>query len=74
VVFMPGSPEQLPPDFAGAIGAVTKPYGPDTLGQVVDFVKAYIQRGAGDPLPPLPARMRLAPGLMGRPRNSANER
>jgi len=76
VVFMTGNPEQIPPDFAGAIGAVAKPYEPDTLGQVVDFATAYIQRGPGEPLPTPPTRMRLAPSLRspGRPPNSAGER
>lgn len=58
-VFVTGSPDQIPLDYAGAVGAVTKPYEPISLGQVIDFAKAYIQRGAGDPLPIPPAQMRL---------------
>ncbi len=63
VVFVTGSPDQIPLDYAGAVGAVTKPCEPDSLGQVIDFAKAYIQRGAGGPLPIPPAQMRLAPSF-----------
>lgn len=63
VVFVTGSPDQIPLDYAGAIGAVTKPCEPISLGQVIDFASAYIHRGAGGALPTAPTQMKLAPSL-----------
>ncbi|MRX37409.1 response regulator [Aminobacter sp. MDW-2] len=63
VVFMTATPELIPQDFAGAIGALTKPYEPQTLIRVIDFANAYIHRGAGGALPTAPTQMKLAPSL-----------
>ncbi|MBN9077970.1 MAG: response regulator [Rhizobiales bacterium] len=41
VVFVTGSPDQIPPDYAGAVGAITKPWSPEALEQVVSLVRTY---------------------------------
>lgn len=61
VVFLTANPEQIPEGFAGALGAVSKPFDEDTIRAVVDFARQFIQhRTVADP----PRRFRLAPWLM----------
>ena len=60
VVFLTANPEQIPDGFAGALGAVSKPFDENTIRAVVDFARQFIQhRTVGDP----PRRFRLAPWL-----------
>jgi len=61
VVFLTANPEQIPEGFAGALGAVSKPFDEDTIRAVVNFARQFIQhRTVADP----PRRFRLAPWLM----------
>ena len=58
VIFLTANPEQIPGGFAGAIGAVTKPFDEATIRAVVGFARRYMQTGdISDP----PRRLRLAP-------------
>lgn len=60
VVFLTANPEQIPDGFAGALGAVSKPFDEHTIRAVVDFARQFIQhRTIGEP----PRRFRLAPWL-----------
>ncbi|KQW79760.1 hypothetical protein ASC65_14535 [Brevundimonas sp. Root1279] len=60
VVFLTANPEQIPEGFAGALGAVSKPFDEHTIRAVVDFARQFIEnRTVGEP----PRRFRLAPWL-----------
>ncbi|MDI6623518.1 MAG: response regulator [Brevundimonas sp.] len=60
VVFLTANPEQIPEGFAGALGAVAKPFDEHTIRAVVDFARQFIHhRTIGEP----PLRFRLAPWL-----------
>ena len=60
VVFLTANPEQIPEGFAGALGAVSKPFDEQTIRAVVDFARQFIHnRTVGEP----PRRFRLAPWL-----------
>lgn len=60
VVFLTANPEQIPDGFAGALGAVSKPFDERTIRAVVDFARQFIlHRTIGEP----PRRFRLAPWL-----------
>ena len=60
VVFLTANPEQIPEGFAGALGAVSKPFDEQTIRAVVDFARQFIlYRTLGEP----PRRFRLAPWL-----------
>ncbi len=60
VVFLTANPEQIPDGFAGALGAVSKPFDEVTIRAVVAFARQFIlHRTIGDP----PKRFRLAPWL-----------
>ena len=60
VIFLTAYPEQIPEGFAGALGAVSKPFDEETIRAVVAFAGQFIQhRTLGDP----PRRFRLAPWL-----------
>ena len=60
VIFLTANPEQIPDGFAGALGAVSKPFDEETIRAVVAFAGQFIQhRTLGDP----PRRFRLAPWL-----------
>ena len=60
VVFLTANPEQIPDGFAGALGAVSKPFDDQTIRAVVAFAQRFIlTRTVGDP----PRRFRLAPWL-----------
>lgn len=60
VVFLTANPEQIPDGFAGALGAVSKPFDEQTIKAVVAFARRFIlTRTVSDP----PRRFRLAPWL-----------
>ena len=60
VVFLTANPEQIPDGFAGALGAVSKPFDEQTITAVVAFALQFIfERTVGQP----PRRFRLAPWL-----------
>lgn len=60
VIFLTANPEQIPEGFAGALGAVSKPFDEHTIRAVVDFARQFIHhRMVGEP----PRRFRLAPWL-----------
>ena len=60
VVFLTANPEQIPEGFAGALGAVSKPFDEATLKAVVAFARQFIfHRTVGE----APRRFRLAPWL-----------
>lgn len=60
VVFLTANPEQIPDGFAGALGAVSKPFDEATLCAVVAFARQFIfHRTVGE----TPRRFRLAPWL-----------
>lgn len=46
VVFLTANPEQIPDGFAGALGAVSKPFDEATIRGVVAFARQYIRYGA----------------------------
>ena len=58
VVFVTGNPEQIPPDYAGAFGSITKPWSRKTIEQLLAFVSRY---RADEPDISPPFGMRLAP-------------
>ena len=60
VVFLTANPEQIPEGFAGALGAVSKPFDEQTIFGVVGFARQFIEhKTLGD----APRRFRLAPWL-----------
>lgn len=59
VIFVTGSSEQIPADYAGALGAIAKPWSAETLVQLVPFVRARARKTAGTP----PPALALAPSL-----------
>lgn len=60
VVFLTANPEQIPDGFAGALGAVCKPFDDQTIKAVVNFARTFIlDRTLGE----APRRFRLAPWL-----------
>ena len=68
VVFLTANPEQIPEGFAGALGAVCKPFDEQTICGVVAFARQFIvdhTLGEG------PRRFRPAPGLTTAPPDSA---
>lgn len=68
VVFLTANPEQIPEGFAGALGAVSKPFDEQTIRAVVAFARQFIlTRTVGTP----PRRFRLAPWLTTPPEDIA---
>jgi CheY-like chemotaxis protein len=68
VVFLTANPEQIPEGFAGALGAVSKPFDEMTIRAVVAFARQFIFfKTVGQP----PRRFRLAPWLTTPPQNIA---
>jgi len=60
VVFLTANPEQIPEGFAGARGAVSKPFDEAAIRAGVAFARQFIlHRSLGEP----PRRFRLAPWL-----------
>jgi len=64
VVFVTANPEQIPPDYAGAIGAIAKPWIPKTIDQLIAFVRQYRKGARRSILAPPPAALSLAPSLL----------
>ncbi|WP_162252051.1 response regulator [Brevundimonas sp. Root1423] len=60
VVFLTANPEQIPEGFAGALGAVSKPFDEATIQAVIVFARQFIQQRT---LGEAPRRFRLAPWL-----------
>ena len=61
LVFLTANPEQIPEGFAGALGAISKPFDDATIKDVVAFARQFIEsRTLGN----TPRRFRLAPWLM----------
>jgi DNA-binding NarL/FixJ family response regulator len=60
VVFLTANPEQIPDGFAGALGAVSKPFDEATIQAVIIFARQFIQQRT---LGEAPRRFRLAPWL-----------
>ncbi len=60
VVFLTANPEQIPEGFAGALGAVSKPFDEQTICAVVAFAEQFITTQT---LGVAPRRFRLAPWL-----------
>jgi len=64
VVFLTANPEQIPDGFAGALGAVSKPFDEATIHAVVNFARQFIlHRTLGE----APRRFRPAPWLTAPP-------
>ncbi|WP_425987178.1 response regulator [Brevundimonas sp. TWP2-3-2] len=60
VIFLTANPEQIPDGFAGALGAVSKPFDEQTIRAVVAFAQRFILTRKVDAPP---RRFRLAPWL-----------
>jgi CheY-like chemotaxis protein len=58
VVFLTADPEQLPPNYAGAMGCIVKPFTVSTLGAALAYVRSYAAEGAAV-VPP--RGMKMAP-------------
>ena len=68
VVFLTANPEQIPEGFAGALGAVSKPFDEQTICAVVAFARQFIfHRTVGT----APRRFRMAPWLSTPPEDIA---
>ena len=60
VIFLTANPEQIPDGYAGALGAVSKPFDDQTIKDAVAFAANYKDTGrVGD----VPRRFRPAPWL-----------
>ncbi len=60
VIFLTANPEQIPDGYAGALGAVSKPFDDQTIRDAVAFAARYQSTGqVGD----VPRRFRPAPWL-----------
>lgn len=56
-VFMTGNLKRIPEDFAGALGAIEKPYSQNGLHNALTYIEIVVKGGAGeeesdDPIPP----------------------
>ncbi len=68
VIFLTANPEQIPDGFAGALGAVSKPFDEQTIRAAVAFARQFIlDRTVGE----TPRRFRLAPWLTTPPEDIA---
>lgn len=61
VVFVTGSADLVPPDHAGALGIIEKPWRPKTIEQLIPFVRAYRSLHRQPVLVSPPGDMQLAP-------------
>ena len=62
VIFLTANPEQIPDGFAGALGAVSKPFDEATIRAAMAFARQFIRaRTLGD----MPRRFLPAPWLTG---------
>lgn len=60
VIFLTANPEQIPDGYAGALGAVSKPFDEQTIQAAVSFASFFLQTGrVGE----VPRRFRPAPWL-----------
>ena len=48
VVFLTANPEQLPPNYAGALGCIAKPFSPSTLRAALAFIDGYVSGARAD--------------------------
>ncbi|MBB5757547.1 CheY-like chemotaxis protein [Methylorubrum rhodinum] len=67
VVFMTANAKRIPPDFAGAVGVIAKPYSERTVASALDYV-ARCRSGQGGGAMPSGETLdgfRLAPGAAG---------
>lgn len=60
VLFMTANVKRIPPDFAGAVGVISKPYTANGIENALAFVRDALDGGA---TPPPPWSLQLAPGL-----------
>lgn len=60
VIFLTANPELIPEGFAGALGAMSKPFDDRALASIMAFAVRFIR---GRTLMPSPRRFRLAPWL-----------
>ena len=68
VIFLTANPEQIPDGFAGALGALSKPFDEATIRAAVNFARQFIRTGTlGEP----PRRFRMAPWLTETPTDGA---
>ena len=51
-LFVTGDPEQIPADFAGALGVVTKPFTTNALIRAVEYLRVWIETGGRQATPP----------------------
>jgi DNA-binding LytR/AlgR family response regulator len=61
-VFVSGNLKRIPEDFAGALGAIEKPYTMNGLQNALSFVESYVTDGARTSAPP--PSLVIAPALM----------
>lgn len=54
-VFVTGNVKRIPPDFAGALGAIEKPYSIAGFRSVLTYLTALIKGMADDPVRPPPS-------------------
>ena len=69
VVFLTANLEQIPDGFAGALGAVSKPFDEQTIRAVVAFARQFILHHTVEAPP---RRFRLAPWLTAPPEDIAS--
>lgn len=65
VIFLTANPEQIPDGFAGALGAMPKPFDDRAIRDLVCFASTVIRDRT---VPPPPRRFRMAPWLLTPPR------
>jgi DNA-binding response OmpR family regulator len=61
VVFLTANPELIPEGFAGAIGAMPKPFDDRAIVAIADFARSFLRQRT---VPPAPQRFRIAPWLL----------
>ena len=61
VIFLTANPEQIPDGFAGALGAMPKPFDDRAIRDLVVFASSVIRDRR---VPPAPRRFRMAPWLL----------
>lgn len=61
VIFLTANPELIPDGFAGALGALPKPFDERGIQGIVEFARRFIRLGE---VAPIPRRFRLAPWLL----------
>jgi DNA-binding response OmpR family regulator len=62
-LFVTADPHQIPSDYAGALGVITKPFSPATLTGAVRFVTAWLSEGAAPGPPPFGVTLAPRPSL-----------